>query len=73
MKILNITLIGHSNSVLCTAISQNNSIAVTGSEDETALIWNLDNGKLIFNLTGHAAPVTTVAISNDNSKVVTGS
>jgi DNA-directed RNA polymerase subunit RPC12/RpoP len=44
---------------------------VTGSDDRTARIWDLDTGKARFVLTGHTKPVETVAISPDDKIVAT--
>src|SRR3990167_689587 len=64
------TLNGHAWSI--TSIAIYNDKVVTGSDDKTAIIWNLNTGKQLHTLNGHTNNcIRLVAISGD--KVVTGS
>jgi WD40 repeat protein len=46
---------------------------ITGSEDNTARIWNVADGKVLLTLEGHTAGVTSVAFLADGKRVLTGS
>jgi WD40 repeat protein len=63
---------GHKNRIKSVAISSDGKFIVTGSEDKTARIWNIE-GNQLFVLAGHKEAVTSVAISPDSKFIVTGS
>jgi WD40 repeat protein len=67
------TLEGHSDGVISATITSDNSKIVSGSDDDTVKIWNLNTGKLLNPLEGHSSAVTSVAITSDNTKIVSGS
>lgn len=61
-------LVGHEDQVLAIDISANNRWLITGSEDNTARLWDLtaDNPfKAAFVLRAHKGAVTAIAISPD--------
>src|SRR3990167_5188478 len=62
------TLNGHADAITSAAISGNK--IVTGSWDNNAIIWDLNNGTRLHTLNGHTDWINSVAISGD--KVVTG-
>jgi DNA-binding helix-hairpin-helix protein with protein kinase domain len=64
------TLTGHSSSVESVAISRDGSTLVSGSDDHTIKIWNLETGELKSTLTGHSGTVTSVAIGPNGKTVV---
>jgi WD40 repeat protein/serine/threonine protein kinase len=64
---------GHAGFVVAAALSEDAARAVTGSEDETAKIWDVNSGKEILALKGHKGGVNAVAFSRDGRFVVTGS
>jgi COMPASS component SWD3 len=55
----NISLEGHTGEILSLAILPDKRI-VSGSEDKTLRIWNLQTGKCDMILTGHTEPVVCV-------------
>lgn len=63
----------HSQAVRCVAISGDGKLAVSGSDDCTLKVWNLENGKEPCQLKGHSGSVNSVAISRDNELLVSSS
>ncbi|BFZ21975.1 hypothetical protein BsWGS_25014 [Bradybaena similaris] len=68
-----LTFIGHKdNPVICTRLSPaDNEIAVTGGQDDRALVWSTRDGSIIFQCTGHTDTVVSVGFSHDGSMVAT--
>lgn len=67
------TLAGHTGAVLSLAISLNEQILASGSEDHTVKVWNLTTGQELHNLIGHTGAVLGLAISADSQILVSGS
>ena len=53
------------------ALSPDGSRALTGSEDNTAKLWDAATGKEILTLAGHADEVTAVEFSPDGLTALT--
>ncbi|HML19640.1 MAG TPA: hypothetical protein PKD74_03630 [Candidatus Dependentiae bacterium] len=68
-----ITLSVNTGSISSVAISPDNTFIITGSADNTAIIWDAKTGKQKHTLQGHTGPIFSVAISPDNTFIVTGS
>jgi WD40 repeat protein len=66
------TLLGHTDRVLHVAFSAHNKIA-TGSNDNTAKVWDLKKRKLDFTLVGHRHNVNAVSFSFDGKVLATAS
>ena len=64
-------LYGHTDAVICLAASQAWSIAVSGSRDRSAIIWDLSRYVYIKHLPDHVGPVATVAINDLTGNIVT--
>jgi WD40 repeat protein len=64
---------GHRNRVSCVAVSPDGRHVVTGSDDETAAVWDLQTGQRLHVLAERRGRVRSVAVSPDGRHVVTGS
>lgn len=67
------TLRGHLGSVWSAAFSGDGKWIVTGSDDQTAKVWDVESGQERLTLKGHTAAVRAVACSPDNQRIATGS
>jgi WD40 repeat protein len=68
-----VTLKGHSESVISVSFSPDGTRIVSGSNDETLKIWNAETGKLALTLNGHLGDVNSVAFSPNGKRIVSGS
>ena len=64
------TLIGHGGKVTTVAVAPDGRTAVTGSDDRTARLWDLDSGRLLATLE-HDAPLVAVRFAPDSRRLVT--
>ena len=55
------------------AVSPDGRRIVSGSDDSTVVVWDLESGTQIHRLTGHQAAVNSVAVSPDGRRIVSGS
>ena len=55
------------------AVSPDGRHIVSGSDDNTVAVWDLESGTQIHRLTGHQIAVWSVAVSPDGRRIVTGS
>ena len=67
------TLRCHREGIHALAYSPDGKRMVTGSEDHTARVWDIANGRELFPLRGHTGTVESVAYSPDGQRLVTGS
>ncbi len=63
---------GHSGLVRALQFSHDGRLLATGSNDHTAMTWELATGAALETLTGHADTVTAVAFSQDDKTLYTG-
>jgi len=63
------TLRGHRGPVLRIAFSADGQRIVTGSDDQTARVWEASSGKEQLTLKGHSAEIVSVAFSLDGQVV----
>jgi WD domain, G-beta repeat len=68
-----LTLNGHTGWVLATTFDTDGTRLVTGSDDQTAKIWDAMTGAELFILKGHKGRVVAASFNADGTRVVTGS
>jgi WD40 repeat protein len=61
------TLTGHSDAVIAVAVTPDGKRVISGSNDQTLKVWNLETGEELFTLTGHTRGVTAVAVTPDGN------
>ncbi|OKH37434.1 hypothetical protein FACHB389_09900 [Nostoc calcicola FACHB-389] len=66
-------LSGHSDSVLCVAISRDGKMLASGDSQRTIKLWNLTTGELLTTLTGHSSEVFGVDFSPDGQTLASAS
>jgi GTPase SAR1 family protein len=64
---------GHKKPVNCVAITPDGRRAVSGSDDNTVRVWDLESMKSVSIFVGHTDPVAGVAITPDGKRAVAGS
>ena len=62
--------LGHKNSVRSVAITQDGKYIVSGSDDETIKLWDIQTGKEVRSFEGHTDIVRSVAITPDGKYIV---
>ncbi|MBD2462422.1 serine/threonine protein kinase [Oscillatoria sp. FACHB-1407] len=67
------TLTGHTSWVTAVEISPGGQVLVSSSLDDTAKVWNLVTGELLYSLVGHSKAVNAIAISPNGKALTTGS
>jgi WD40 repeat protein len=67
------TLDGHTGSVTAVVLSKDGKTAVSGSNDQTLRVWDVETGQERRTLEGRAGEVSTVALSADGKTAVSGS
>src|SRR6185503_10155197 len=64
---------GHENIVLALAFSPDGQRLISGSQDKTAIIWDVETRRPLDRLTGHGDAINAVGFTPDGTRAVTGS
>ncbi len=64
---------GHAETVMDADLSADGALLLTGSNDDTARLWDAATGALLRTLTGHGGDVNAVAVANDGATLATAS
>jgi len=64
---------GHSQGILAVAYSPDGKQILTGSADNTAILWDVQTGAQLRTFKGHTAIISGVAFSPDGKQILTGS
>jgi WD40 repeat protein len=67
------TFEGHSNSVKSVAVLSNGKEAISGSEDNTLKLWNIESGECARTFEGHSNSVDSVAVLPNGKEAISGS
>ncbi|KAG1351442.1 hypothetical protein G6F62_002976 [Rhizopus arrhizus] len=62
---------GHTDVVTTITASRSYSVIVTGSEDKTAIIWDLSTKKYIQSLRGHENKVEHISVNDNSGDIMT--
>jgi WD40 repeat protein len=65
------TLSGHSNWVSAVAVTADGKRAISGSDDNTLKLWNLETGEVIASFTGESS-IYCCAVTPDGVTIVAG-
>jgi Tol biopolymer transport system component len=72
-RILHTFAFAHLGHITTVAFSPDNKYIVSGSEDHTIKVWDIENGKELQTLSGHTASINSVSYSPDGKYIVSGS
>jgi small GTP-binding protein len=64
---------GHDGGVNGVALSSDGRMAVSGSDDHTVRVWNIETRRCVATLKGHTAEVFSVALTPDGRRAISGS
>ncbi|MGH8650719.1 MAG: TIR domain-containing protein, partial [Gammaproteobacteria bacterium] len=67
------TLEGHADSVRALALTPDGKRAVSGGDDRTLRVWDLESGRELRTLEGHSGWVRALALTPDGKRAVSGS
>ena len=68
-----IVSLGHTNAIRSVALSPDGRQALSGSDDKTVRVWEVESGECVRVLEGHSASVGSVAWSGDGRQALSGS
>jgi len=67
------TMEGHSGGIQSVSVTPDGKRAVSGSDDKTLRLWNLENGECLHALEGHNEGIQSVNVTPDGKKALSGS
>lgn len=62
----------HTNSLFCGSFNSDGTLAVTGGEDDKAIVWKVDSGEVVFEVNEHTDSVIAAEFSYDDAYLATG-
>uniref|UniRef100_A0A3Q0T4G0 WDFY family member 4 n=1 Tax=Amphilophus citrinellus TaxID=61819 RepID=A0A3Q0T4G0_AMPCI len=62
-------LYGHTDAVVCLAVSEVHSIIVSGSRDLTCILWDMEELSYITQLAGHTTSISALAINDLSGEI----
>ena len=68
-----LTVVGQGDALTSVAWSPDGKRLATGSEDNTAKVWDAETGKELLTLSGHTWSVSSVSWAPDGERLATGS
>ena len=66
-------LCGHTEGTTCLVFSSDGKLLVSGGDDRTIRLWDMQTGGVIRAFNGHTKPIRSISISADCSKIASGS
>ncbi|KAG7334069.1 hypothetical protein KOW79_002476 [Hemibagrus wyckioides] len=63
-------LYGHTDTVTCVVVSESHSVIISGSQDQTCILWDLEELNYITQLPAHSSSVTALAINDLTGEIV---
>ncbi len=72
-KLLLRTFKGHTSSISSIVVTPDGKQLISGSLDQSIIIWNLETGEELLTLTGHREWVNAIALTPDGKRVISGS
>lgn len=63
-------LYGHTDTVTCVVVSETHSVIISGSQDQTCILWDLEDLNYITQLPAHSSSVTALAINDLTGEIV---
>jgi WD40 repeat protein len=66
-------LSGHTQETNCLTFSSDGKSLISGSDDKTVKLWDMQTGGVVKTFYGHTKPVWSIAISVDYTRIVSGS
>ncbi|MBK9592059.1 MAG: hypothetical protein IPO32_11305 [Crocinitomicaceae bacterium] len=64
---------GHARTITCYAFSPDNRFVVTGSSDNSLILWNIESGRQVRVFNRHSATIRSVSFNADGTKILTSS
>ena len=64
---------GHSGQVTSVSMTPDGHRAISGSDDRTLRVWDLESGICLNTLEGHSGTVTSVSLTPDGRRAISGS
>jgi len=64
---------GHTAEIISLSFNATGTHLITGSFDNTVMVWDVNTGKRVYTLVGHQAEISSAQFNFDCSLIATGS